>query len=132
MFIAREWELSQLNKLWNQDKFQLFILYGRRRVGKTALLKEFCKDKPAIFFSAGQSNEHINLDKFSQIIYQYYNEENAGANGYVAWNPVFTDLSNTSSHAFDFTGSSTSVVKNEGNGYSVWAPDVVYNKKMGK
>ena len=79
MFIAREWELSQLNKLWNQDKFQLFILYGRRRVGKTALLKEFCKDKPAIFFSAGQSNEHINLDKFSQIIYQYYNEENAGA-----------------------------------------------------
>ena len=60
------------------------------------------------------------------------NEENAGANGYVAWNPVFTDLSNTSSHAFDFTGSSTSVVKNEGNGYSVWAPDVVYNKKMGK
>lgn len=61
MFIGREKELKELNKLYNDDKFQLFVLYGRRRVGKTTLLKEFCKNKKAIFYSAEQSNEKINL-----------------------------------------------------------------------
>ena len=40
MFRGREKELSELNRLYTQNLFQLFILYGRRRVGKTALLKE--------------------------------------------------------------------------------------------
>ena len=52
MFIGRENELREINRLFYTEKFQLFVLYGRRRVGKTTLLMEFCKDKPAIFFSA--------------------------------------------------------------------------------
>lgn len=79
MFLGRQWELSQLNALWQSDKFQMFILYGRRRVGKTALIREFCKDKPSIFFSAGQSNERMNLEKFSQLVYQHYGEENGSS-----------------------------------------------------
>lgn len=79
MFIGREWELSQLEQLWQQNKYQLFIMYGRRRIGKTALLREFCKDKPHIFFSAEQSNEYMNMEKFSQIVYEYYGEDSAGS-----------------------------------------------------
>jgi AAA+ ATPase superfamily predicted ATPase len=45
MFVGREKELSDLNEMYEQDKFQLFVLYGRRRVGKTTLLNEFCKEK---------------------------------------------------------------------------------------
>lgn len=74
MFIGREKELKELNKLYNDDKFQLFVLYGRRRVGKTTLLKEFCKNKKAIFYSAEQSNEKINLEKFSELVFGFYNE----------------------------------------------------------
>lgn len=74
MFIGREKELKELNKLYVQDKFQLFVLYGRRRVGKTTLLKEFCKGKKAIFYSAEQSNEKINLEKFSDLVFQFYSE----------------------------------------------------------
>lgn len=74
MFIGREKELKELNKLYNEDKFQLFVLYGRRRVGKTTLLKEFCKSKKAIFYSAEQSNEKINLEKFSELVFNFYNE----------------------------------------------------------
>lgn len=74
MFIGREKELKELNKLYNEDKFQLFVLYGRRRVGKTTLLKEFCKNKKAIFYSAEQSNEKINLEKFSELVFEFYNE----------------------------------------------------------
>ena len=51
VFIGRERELNDLNMLYRQDKFQLFVLYGRRRVGKTTLLNEFCKGKDAIFYS---------------------------------------------------------------------------------
>lgn len=74
MFLGRENELKELNHLYQKNTFQLFILYGRRRVGKTTLLQEFCKDKPAIFYSAEQSNEKLNLEKFSALVFHHYNE----------------------------------------------------------
>ena len=38
MFIGRENELSKLNRMYKTDKFEMAIIYGRRRVGKTTLL----------------------------------------------------------------------------------------------
>ena len=40
MFIGREHELNTLNKLYNSDKFEFAVIYGRRRVGKTARSEE--------------------------------------------------------------------------------------------
>lgn len=74
MFIGREKELAELNDLYDQSRFQLFVLYGRRRVGKTTLLNEFCKDKDAIFYSAEQSNNKLNLEKFSEQVFRFYEE----------------------------------------------------------
>ena len=74
MFIGRENELADLNDMYNQNKFQLFVLYGRRRVGKTTLINEFCKNKDAIFYSAEQSNNKLNLEKFSGQVFQFYSE----------------------------------------------------------
>lgn len=76
VFIGREKEIADLNELYSQDKFQLFVLYGRRRVGKTTLLNEFCKDKETIFYSAEQSNEKLNLEKFSSLVFNFYGENN--------------------------------------------------------
>ena len=75
MFIGRESELDELNALYTEDAFQLVVMYGRRRVGKTTLLNEFCKDKEAIFFPAEQSNDKLNLEKFSRLVFQYYHQE---------------------------------------------------------
>lgn len=74
-FIGRERELTELNELYREDKFQMFVLYGRRRVGKTTLLNEFCRDKKTIFYSAEQSNRKLNLDKFSERVFEYYGEK---------------------------------------------------------
>ena len=74
MFLGRHYELSQLRRLYDSQDFQLFILYGRRRVGKTSLLKEFCKDKNNIFFSAELSSNKYNLEKFSQIVFAHYSD----------------------------------------------------------
>lgn len=75
MFIAREKELQLLNKYYRKDSFELLILYGRRRVGKTSLLTEFIKGKKAIFFSAEENNDTLNLEKFSEIVLTYFGEE---------------------------------------------------------
>ena len=74
LFIGRENELTELNEMYEQERFHLFVLYGRRRVGKTTLLNEFCKNKAAIFFSAEQSNNKLNLDKFSELVFAFYGE----------------------------------------------------------
>ena len=90
MFIGREKELAELNRLYAEDRFQLFVIYGRRRVGKTTLLKEFCKDKPAVFYSAEQSNEHSNLMKFSEQLFTYYNE--TALEPFASWEKAFLYL----------------------------------------
>lgn len=40
MFVGRQHELGELERLYAKGGFQMVVLYGRRRVGKTALTKE--------------------------------------------------------------------------------------------
>ena len=58
MFIGREKELNTLDKLYSSDKFEFVVIYGRRRVGKTALINRFIEDKKAIYFMGVESNEN--------------------------------------------------------------------------
>ncbi len=41
MFVARESELNTLNSLLSKDKSSLVVVYGRRRIGKTEMVREF-------------------------------------------------------------------------------------------
>ena len=43
--IGRKRELEQLSTIFNSNKAELVAVYGRRRVGKTFLVKGFFKDK---------------------------------------------------------------------------------------
>ena len=52
MFVGRENELQTLQKLYNSGNSEFLVLYGRRRIGKTTLLKHFLSGKKAIFFTA--------------------------------------------------------------------------------
>lgn len=70
-FYCRENELRKLNKRYDGDKFECIIVYGRRRVGKTALINEFCKGKPTIFFSALNTTGKENLEALSKAIMTY-------------------------------------------------------------
>lgn len=38
MFVGRERELNLLNKLYHKNNFQMVVMYGRRRIGKTTLI----------------------------------------------------------------------------------------------
>ena len=71
MFIGRERELTALQNQYNSSKFEFTVIYGRRRVGKTAIINEFVKDKDVIYFTGVESNEKQNLENFSQSIMSY-------------------------------------------------------------
>jgi AAA+ ATPase superfamily predicted ATPase len=72
MFVSRTNELGTLNRMHSKGTFQMAVVYGRRRVGKTALLSEFVKDKPAIMFTAYEANERLNLELFSAAACQFF------------------------------------------------------------
>ena len=68
MFIGRNTELKTLDKLYRSNKFEFAVIYGRRRVGKTALINEFSRDKDTIFFTGVETNATHNLENFSRCI----------------------------------------------------------------
>ena len=57
MFVGRKREMDTLNRIYAKDSFEFVVIYGRRRVGKTTLIKEFIKNKKAVFYPAIDSNE---------------------------------------------------------------------------
>ena len=61
-FIGRKDELKKLNELYHSDGFQMAIIYGRRRIGKSTLIAEFIKDKTAIYYMATKVGAERNVE----------------------------------------------------------------------
>ena len=68
MFIGRERELSKLNKMYQSEMFEFTVLYGRRRVGKTTLIREFMRDKEGIFYMSIEGTKKENLQGLSKAV----------------------------------------------------------------
>ncbi len=65
MFIGRKTELAELDGRFQSGRFEMGVVYGARRIGKTSLLQEFIKGKAAFYFQAKESNELDNRTAFS-------------------------------------------------------------------
>ena len=68
MFIGRTAELSALKESYQSGKNTLTILYGRTGIGKTALVKEFIKDKPCLYYNAPQAAEGEQIALFAKAV----------------------------------------------------------------
>ncbi|MBQ9292907.1 MAG: AAA family ATPase [Campylobacter sp.] len=66
MFINRISELQILNDEYAKNGTRFAVIYGRRRVGKTALISEFIKDKNAVYFYATTAND--SADRFGKSL----------------------------------------------------------------
>jgi AAA+ ATPase superfamily predicted ATPase len=96
MFVGRKNELTELERLYRTEVFQCVIIYGRRRVGKTALISEFVKDKDTVFFTAQETTAKENLENFSQSIFRLSNDfQNRTA--------VFTNFDDAVDTVFSFS-----------------------------
>ena len=82
MFYCREEELRTMNNRYKKDRFEFVVIYGRRRVGKTALINEFCKGKPTVYFSALNASSQENLEALSKAIYTCQNPDSTSTPTY--------------------------------------------------
>lgn len=71
MFAGRTKELATLNRLYQTDSFQMPVIYGRRRIGKTRLITEFIRNKRAIYVQARRTNAQGNLALLSNAIIHF-------------------------------------------------------------
>ncbi len=96
MFLCRENELRKLNKRYAGNTFECIVIYGRRRVGKTALINEFCKDKKNIYFSALDTTASENLKILSQAIYSCQNPNGSRAPVFDSFDNAFAEITRMS------------------------------------
>lgn len=67
-FFGRIGEMETLQDAYESATAEMTILYGRRRIGKTALIRKFCEGKPVFFYTARAWKDPFQLDEFSQAV----------------------------------------------------------------
>ncbi|MFH1441562.1 MAG: ATP-binding protein [Candidatus Omnitrophota bacterium] len=102
MFINRKEELKDLNAKWARKNPQLIVVYGKRRVGKTELIKQFIKNKSGIYFLADKRTAIEQLRELSRIIGSYFNDSLVLKQGFGDWLDVFAYLKEKSKKPFIF------------------------------
>ena len=88
-FFNRVDELDALTSSFTSPGHGLYVVYGRRRVGKTELLKEFCTERPHIYFLAAQEAEHRQREKFIEKVADYFDDRVPRIDG---WDEAFEYL----------------------------------------
>lgn len=88
-FINRDAELAQLEKQYRVCEGSLVVLYGRRRLGKTCLLREFATDKPHCYFMADRAGELDIRRSLARAMALALEEPTLGAVEYGSWYDLF-------------------------------------------
>jgi hypothetical protein len=92
MFVNRVSELTLLEKHHNSVRAELFVLYGRRRVGKTELLAHFCEGKRHVFFVADQLPEQTLRANLSKVMNDAIFGPGQVSAVYNTWDDLFETL----------------------------------------
>ena len=66
MFIGRKEELNNIKKRLDSSGYELGVIYGQRRIGKTSIIKEAIDGYNSLYFLARDANYRNNLDYFSE------------------------------------------------------------------
>jgi len=74
MFYDRRDELDALRSEHERDQFGFVVLYGRRRVGKTELVKEFCAGNESFYHLASQDAPKRQREKLVEELADYRND----------------------------------------------------------
>ena len=75
MFYGRESERKKLNTMFHSDGQKISLIYGRRRIGKSELIKQVLKgtDLKSIYYECKQTTEQNNVDSLSELIGEAFN-----------------------------------------------------------
>ncbi len=88
-FIGRERELAQLRSTLDQSRPSISVIYGRRRVGKSALIRKALEGRPAFFFE-GLENQATS-EQISNFCLQFSKQtgRSAGEEEPTSWRQAF-------------------------------------------
>ena len=91
-FVNRTKELHYLQTLWQQQRPQMVVLYGKRRVGKTALIRQFIQDKPSVYYLADKGSAQDQLLSLGRRIGDYFHDSVLMDYGFRKWEDLFRYL----------------------------------------
>lgn len=92
-FIDRISEMKTLKSEYQREGSSFVVIYGRRRLGKTTLINEFCKNKKSIQFLATEEGEQENINSFKDIVADVLNIKMLKEVGVNNWNTIFDAIS---------------------------------------
>ena len=87
-FIGRTSEMKTLQEEYARDG-GFVVIYGRRRVGKTTLIKEFIKGKKALYFLATEEIETNNIRDFAAQVGAFIGDKTMKNANYKNWQDLF-------------------------------------------
>ncbi|MCL2804434.1 MAG: ATP-binding protein [Treponema sp.] len=90
MFAGRKRELEELEKLYKTKTYQMVIIYGRRRVGKSTLINQFTREKRSVCFTATETDSKRNLELFSRLIMKQRGVQ--GEISFSGWEHAFDEI----------------------------------------
>lgn len=91
-FVGRKSELAFLEDCYADHRAQLVILYGRRRVGKTELLRRFCTGRPHVFSASNEAPAQSQLASFSQQMFAAGAPAGRYLSSYASWEDALADI----------------------------------------
>ncbi|MBI2674902.1 MAG: ATP-binding protein [Candidatus Aenigmarchaeota archaeon] len=94
-FVDRERELGMLEERYRSNKAELIPIYGRRRVGKTELIKEFIRNKPHFYFLAKRKKLEEEMERFRV---KFSKEFNIFLPEEKSWDTIFENILRSQKH----------------------------------
>jgi hypothetical protein len=107
-FLDRVDDLAALEDLWTAGEARFFVVWGRRRVGKTELLSRFAEGKQGFYFEATDTTELSQLRSFSEELAEAGPNELLAQQAVTTWTAALAALTQ-----FASTGQRTLVVLDE-------------------
>lgn len=90
VFRDREKEMTALGEMYSKRGGQLLLMFGRRRVGKSRLLREFAGDKRVLFYQASTEGEAAQVEKFSSLLAELLGD--SPPEHFTGWGPALERL----------------------------------------
>ena len=94
MFFGRDNELRMLEEAYESPNSELVVIYGRRRIGKSSLVKQFAETKPATLTFEGIEGEKtpIQIRHFTQELMTQTDDAFLESARFQSWEQAFSYL----------------------------------------
>ncbi len=89
IFIDRETELEILKERFNSGRAEFMVIYGRRRIGKTELVKKIISEHGGIILMGREESKKLQLQRFARLLGEYFEDEFLKKQGFNNWDAFF-------------------------------------------